>query len=171
MNPPTSRKTHRPHRVLAVADWSLDPRTVTDAIAAHALEHPAHYALLVTAGLHGLDWAGEPSSSRPCAEQQLMDLKRQLGVLGLPVEMARIGDPEAGPAISDAVYDWPADEIVIFERNRRLRFPHPLNLLHRVERATGLPVSRIRVPGRAEPRRRLRTTPLCTPPTAGLASR
>jgi hypothetical protein len=170
MDPMITRKTDWSRRVLVVADWDLDPQIVANALAARHRDRPSLYALLVPAGLHGLDWAGEPNASRPCAERQLLALKLRFGDVGIPVERGRVGDPEAGPAISDAVYDWPADEIVLFVRNRRLRVSHPLALARRVERATSLPVTRIRVPSPTAGRRRFRTTPQCAPAAMGAAS-
>jgi hypothetical protein len=65
----------RPH-VLVVADWRTDAYGVMSAIRRRAAEGDATFALLVSAWLHGLDWAGDPSSSRPCAERALDKLSR-----------------------------------------------------------------------------------------------
>jgi hypothetical protein len=168
--PTTTRMSSRSHRVLAVADWNLDPHAVVAALVAHDQDHPSLYGLLVPAGLHGLDWAGEPNASRPCAGRQLARLGQLLRDAGIPVQVGTVGAPEAGAAISDAVYDWPADEILFFARDRKLRLSHPLSLARRVERATGVAVTRIGVAAQAA-RRRFRTAPQCEPARIGSASR
>jgi hypothetical protein len=157
-----------PRRVLVVADWSLDPHAVVAAISTYDRDQPSHYGLLVPAGLHGLAWAGSPNASRPCAERQIARLGQLLFDAGIPVETARVGDPEAGSAISDAVYDWPADEIVLFGRDRRLRVSHPLALARRAERATGLAVTRIGIAARRD-RRGFRAAAQCRPLRFGSA--
>jgi hypothetical protein len=159
MEPQLIIKSSRAHRVLAVADWDLDPHAIVSAMLAHDDGRPSVYELLVPAGLHGLDWAGEPSASMPCAQRQLARLEQLLDDAGVRVEIGQVGDPVAGAAISDAFYDRPADEILLFARHRRLRISHPLGLASRIERATGVPVTRLRVP--ASHRRGLRTTPQC----------
>jgi hypothetical protein len=153
--------TDRPRRVLAVADWSLDPHVVVAALSAHDQGRPTLYGLLVPASLHGVDWAGEPNASRPCAARQLRDLQRLCRNAGIPIGAARIGDPEAAPAIGDVIDEWPADEILLFARGRKLRLPRPLELARRVERATRIPVTRIGVTGDLADTRRSRTAPHC----------
>lgn len=155
--------TETPRRVLAVADWSLDPHVVVAALSAHDQGRSTEYGLLVPASLHGVDWAGEPNASRPCAQRQLDELIRLCRNAGLPIGDARIGDPESGPAIDDAFGDWPAEEILLFARSRRLRFSHPLALARRVERATSVPVTRIAVARTGGAGRRSRSAPHCRP--------
>jgi hypothetical protein len=138
--------TNAPHRILAVADWDLEPAAVVSELSARVDGGPASAGLLVPARLHGIDWAGDPRSSRPCAERQLLALEGIGRQLGLQIEAAKIGDPEVVPAISDALDEWPAAEILLFDRRRRLALPHALALPRRIERATHLPVTRIAVP-------------------------
>lgn len=173
---PTNTPTTDPpiRRVLAVADWNLDPQTVVAALSAHDQDHPSLFGLLVPARLHGLDWAGDPDASRPCAERQLVSLERLCRKAGIPVEVGRVGDPEPAPAIGDSLTDWPAEEILLFGRGRRLDVSHPLALARRLERATGLPVTRIGVSAPTAPtagRRRLPTAPHCLPVGMKTASR
>jgi hypothetical protein len=127
-------------RALVVADWSLDPEDIVDAMGAHSARHGTHFALLVPATLHGLAWAGDPNASRPCAERRLGELTALTERAGIPVEMARVGDPETVPAVKDLLEDWPAEEILLFGRRSRRGFPRALSLARRVKRSTALPV-------------------------------
>ena len=160
-NQKNSPETERQRRVLAVADWSLDPHVVVAALSAHDQGRRTVYGLLVPASLHGLDWAGEPNASRPCARRQLLDLQRLCRNAGIPIAAARIGDPEAAPAIDDVIDAWPADEILLFARRRKPRLPRPLALARRVERATRIPVTRIGVSADPAAARRSRKAPHC----------
>jgi hypothetical protein len=135
----------RVRRLLAVADWDLDPETVVAEMRNHGRVQPAQFGLLVPARLHGLDWVGDPRASRPCAERQLLEPQRLCRNAGIDVGPARIGDPEATPATVEALADWPAHQILIFWRRRRVGALNPLSLNRRVRRATGLSVTRVDV--------------------------
>jgi hypothetical protein len=137
---------HRVHRVLAVADWSVDPEVVAEALRAHERRQAAIYGLLVPARLGALDWVGDPDAARPCAARQLTRLAHLAATSGVRIAAAKVGDPEPVPAVDDALADFPADEILVFERERRLRLAHPLSLVRRLARRTGLAVERVVVP-------------------------
>ena len=153
-------------RVLAAADWRIDPHRVTDALLGHDDdgEPRSHFGLLVPARLPGIDWIGDPFASRPCAERQLRALKRLGREAGISIWAASVGEPEFATAIEDALAAWPADAILIVTRRRPAIF-HPLVLARRVSRNTGLPVSHIGFSSAATPtthgRGLLRTSPRC----------
>ena len=130
-------------RVLAVADWNVDPHAVVAALARRHGPFGPHVALLVPAWLHGLDWAGDPTASAPCAQRQLDTLQRLCAAAGLPVEAALVGDPDPATAITDALLERPAEEILLFTRRHTIATPSPFDLAHRVERATGVRVHRV----------------------------
>lgn len=161
-----------PRRVLAVADWSLDPHAVVAAIGELNRRQQATFGLLVPARLHGLDWTGDPHASCPCARRQLLTLEELCRDAGIPLETGRVGDPESAPAIAETLLDWPAEQILLFDRDRRIQISHPFSLARRVQRSTGIRVIGVRVPAVAAltpARRRLRKAPRCTPrltPTA-----
>ena len=124
-------------RILVVADWKLDPHAVVAACSRHLESHDASFALLVPAWLHGLDWAGDPTASLPCAQRQLERVHELCVAAGLPVSTADVGDPDAVTAIGDVL-------------------GHRFDLAHRAERATGIPTRRVALPG-ARGRSRIRT--------------
>jgi len=158
-------------RVLVVIDWSVDPDAVAEAVSADTRNEHLAYSLLVPARLPGLDWVGDPEASRPCACDQLERAEASFRRHGLTVMLGRVGDPERLPAILDLLEESPADEVVIFDRPRRVSFCHALSLVRRLRRKTGLGVHRLTAPlapARSDRRRPfLRRAPHChTAPTA-----
>jgi hypothetical protein len=128
--------------VLVVADWAVDPHDVVAA----CVQRPdaALFVLMVPAWLHGLDWAGDPTASAPCARRQLDALAALASAAGLRVQVAAVGDPDPLSAIADTLADHDGTEIAIFARRRR-RFggSRPWDLVNRAARLTGLPAARI----------------------------
>jgi hypothetical protein len=135
----------RTHRVLAVADWSVDAARVVDALRSRDRHCREVFGLVVPSRLGALDWIGDPNAARPCAERQLDRLSRLAALGGVQVDVAGVGDPESTVAVDDVLEDWAADEIVVFERGRRTGLTGPLGLVRRLERRTGLPVERVGV--------------------------
>ncbi len=142
-NQQLTRSDPRVRRVLAVADWSVDPVVVAAALAEHDRREAAVFSLLVPARLPGLDWVGDPRASCPCAREQLRRITKLAEARGSTIAAAGVGDPEPAPAVADALADWRADEIVLFEREHRVHLPRRLRLARRLERRTGLPVRRL----------------------------
>jgi len=151
-------------RALVVADWTVEPEEITEALGAHNARHGTHFALLVPASLHGVAWMGDPKASRPCAERRLGELKSLTERSGIPIEMARVGDPETVPAVRDALLDWPAEEILLFGWSRRIPIPRAFSLARRLERWTSLRVQWTPDGAAAELSMRNRTgSPRCVP--------
>lgn len=140
-------------RVLLVADWRIDPHAVVAAAARHHSRSQESFALLVPAWLHGLDWAGDPAASLPCATRQLETLTMLAAAAGLTVHDAAVGDPDPLTAIADAIDRCPPSELLLCMPAHRL-MSGPLDLVHRAQRFTGVPVSRVAVPAMAPPRSR-----------------
>jgi hypothetical protein len=112
-----SARTHA--RILVVADWTVDPHAVVAACSRRAAEEAVWFTLMVPASLHGLDWAGDPTASVPCAQRQLETITELSIAAGLDVEVAGVGDPDSVSAIGDALNDHLAAEILLFGRERR----------------------------------------------------
>jgi hypothetical protein len=128
---------------LLVADWATDAHAVVAACTRHAEGRSPRFAVLVPAWLHGLDWAGDPTGTAPCARRQLERLEELLHAAGIEVVASGVGDPDPATAIGDAVAAWSPGHVILCVRERRLAPHHPLDLLHRAERAAGLPVTRV----------------------------
>jgi hypothetical protein len=139
-------------RTLVVMDWKVDPGAVAEFWAGAGQDDYSARDLLVPARLHGLDWAGDPYVSLPCARKAAEEVFQLLQAAGLQVDSVRVGDPDPVAAIIDALSDQPADRLILLERPRRLG-THPLDLAHRARRATALPVARLTVEEGARDRR------------------
>ena len=138
-------------RVLVVADWAIDPHGVVEACLRQRDDSPSAFTLLVPAWLHGLDWAGDPKASAPCAQRQLASIRLLAGARGLDYTTAVVGDADVVTAICDVLADSPAEEVLLCSRPSRLH-SHPFDVAHRARRATGLSVRRIEVPAAAAAR-------------------
>ena len=136
-------------RVLVVADWSADAQAIVSACERHDKEQSASFGLIVPGWLHGLDWVGDSTAGLPCARRQLERIKGLPTPPGLSFAVAGVRDPDVVAAICDATADWPADELLLCPPARRLDVAHVLDLSHRAQRLTGLPVRRIAVPAPA----------------------
>src|SRR3954452_22200093 len=131
-------------RILVVADWTIDARDVVAECRRRAERDAAVFVLIVPAWLHGIDWAGDPRAAVPCAQRQLLTLARLCVDAGLRVEVAGVGDPSPISAIGDALAAHAATDVLLCTRGRHVP-SHPLDLVQRVHRVTGLPVSRVAV--------------------------
>jgi hypothetical protein len=152
---------------LVVADWAVDPQTVVRACAARG--RSSTLDLIVPAWLHGLDWAGDPFASVPCARRQLERIIELCAAAGLHVTSAEVGDPDPLSAIGDALAAVRVDEIVLFARGRHVAAGYPFSLARRAERLSGLQVTAVAVrPAPRPPRRRLFVGSHCAPATQGL---
>jgi hypothetical protein len=137
-------------RVLLVSDWTVDPGTIVAAAASRNEREPASFAVLVPAWLHGLDWAGDPAASVPCAQRQLQAILALATATGLTVHDAAVGDPDPTTAIADALERVAADSILLCAPARRPIFG-PLDLARRAHRLSGLPVERAAISAAAAP--------------------
>jgi hypothetical protein len=140
---------------LLVADWKVDPEAVVTWCRAHDEAPKVSLRIVVPAWLHGLDWAGDPWASVPCAQRQIERLTRLCAAAGLRVESATVGDPDPLSAIDDAVEAARVGEILLFARGRHVAVGYPLSVARRAERLTGIPVHSVPTPRASSRRRRL----------------
>jgi len=142
-------------RVLAVADWAVEPQAVVAAMSRRAEVEPTIFGLLVPAWLHGLDWAGDPTAAIPCARTQLDTLEHLCADAGLLIGAAWVGDPDPATAAGDVLLgEWPADHILLYTARRGFSAGLKFDLDSRIERITGLSVERRRISQPPVPRRR-----------------
>ena len=152
---------------LVVADWVVDPETVAATCAARDRGPALH--LVVPAWLHGLDWAGDPFASVPCARRQLERIVDLCTTAGLRIASAEVGDPDPLSAIGDALQGVRVDEIVLFARGRHVIPGYPFSVVRRAERLSGLRVTPVVVRAAPRPpRRRFVADSLCARATHAL---
>jgi hypothetical protein len=169
MSTAQASRTDPPTRVLAVADWSVDPEVVAQTLLAESEREPTVFGFLVPSRLPGLDWIGDPYASRSCAERLLRELERLMRLHGLAVDGASVGDPERVSVIRASAESWRADRILLFERSRR-EPRNPFSLARRVRRNAGYVVERIAVPHpSASDRGFMRRAPRCVATGAAAA--
>ena len=138
---PLTRHAHR-DRVLVVADWSIDPEAVVDALAAENARAPAAFALLVPSRLAPGGWSGDPNASRPCARLQLDSVRERAAAGGLSIERGGVTDPERVAAVGEFLDEWAADRIVLVDRRHPLA-EGPLGVRRRLARRCRCAVERI----------------------------
>ena len=90
----------------------------------------------------------------PCAARQLEAIVGLAEAGTLEFDVAYVGDPDPTSAVEDALHEFQAGEILLCrDRSRR---GHPLDLPHRLRRATGLPVDAPQIRRRSALRERRR---------------
>jgi hypothetical protein len=137
--------THETATPLVVADWKIDAEAVVT-ICGQRLARASAVHVVAAAWLHGLDWAGDPFASVPCARCQLDRISRVCLHAGLRVISADVGDPDPLNAISDALDHRTIDQILLFARGRHVAAAYPFSVAHRAERLTGLAVHSFTAP-------------------------
>jgi len=166
MGPDAGHLSHATAAPLVVADWTIDARTVV-AACRKELDGLGALHIIVPAWLHGLDWAGDPWASVPCARRQFERIARMSVAAGLEVVSAGVGDPDPVSAIGDAVAAERIDRILLFGRGRHVSARYPLSVARRAGRLTGLPVRTFAVPLASQPSRRGLAAGHCEPTRAG----
>jgi hypothetical protein len=147
--------THDTAAPLVVADWQIDAVPVV-AACRERLVAGSVLRVVVPAWLHGVDWAGDPYASAPCAQIQLDRIVRLCRDAGLRVISAEVGDADPLNAISDALDHRPVDQILLFARGRHVAAGYPFSVARRAERLTGLVVHTFTVPSTRKASRRRR---------------
>ena len=137
--------------LLLVSDWVADPDEVAGAARAAVSEPAAEITIVVPAWLHGLDWAGDPGASIPCATRHAELLTAACRARGLTVSRAAVGDPHPATAVLDALVARRYERVLLAREPRRVPHLPWLRLERRIERACALPVVRIAL---EQPRRR-----------------
>lgn len=131
-------------KVLVVANRTAESDELLDALRRRAEEGPApvSFTLLVPATPHGVAWAADMHSGSAAADEHLQRALARLQAAGLEAE-GKTGDPDPVAAVEDAVNFESFDEVIVSTLPTHLSKWLKLDLPHRVERATGLPVTHI----------------------------
>ena len=129
--------------VLVVANRTAESEELLEALRAKAAEGPVVFTLLVPSTPHGVTWAADMHAGGPEAERHLEAALQRFREAGLEVAEGKVGDPDPVAAVEDAVNFGEFDEIVVSTLPRHVSRWLKLDLPHRVERATGLPVTHV----------------------------
>jgi nucleotide-binding universal stress UspA family protein len=131
-------------RVLVVANRTAESTELRDALRARAVDHEPVFTLLVPSTPHGISWAVNPhDTGNEEAEEHRKAFLEELRKEGLNVAEAKIGDPDPLAAVQDECNANEYDEIVISTLPTHISKWLHLDLPHKAEHATGLPVTHV----------------------------
>jgi hypothetical protein len=129
--------------VLVVANRTAGSPELLEALKERAARGPAKFHLLVPSTPHGVSWAADMHSGGSEAETHLRAAVARLRDEGLEVDDGKVGDPDPVAAVEDAVNFKEFDEIIVSTLPTHLSKWLRLDLPHRVEHATGKPVTHV----------------------------
>jgi len=130
-------------KVLVVANRTAESPELLDALRQRAKEGDTAFTLLVPATPHGVAWAADMHSGGDEAEQHMQAAVERLKSEGVHVTEGKVGDPDPVAAVQDAVNFGSFDEIIVSTLPGGISKWLKLDLPHRVERVTGLPVTHV----------------------------
>jgi hypothetical protein len=129
--------------VLVVANRTAGSPELLEALKERAERGPVKFHLLVPATPHGAAWMADMHSGGSEAEEHVKAAVERLRDAGLEVDDGKVGDPDPVAAVEDAVNFRKFDEIVVVTLPKHLSKWLKVDLPHRVEHATGLPVQHV----------------------------
>jgi hypothetical protein len=130
-------------RILVVANRTAESEELLAALKARAERGPAAFTLVVPSTPHGVAWAADMHSGGEEADAHMHAAVQRLRAAGLEVE-GQTGDPDAWCAVQDAVnLTGPYDEAIVSTLPVKVSKWLKMDLPHRVERGTGLPVTHV----------------------------
>jgi hypothetical protein len=130
-------------RILVVANRTAESEELLETLKARAAKGPASFNLVVPSTPHGVAWAADMHSGGEEADTHMQAAVERLRDAGLEVE-GQTGDPDAWSAVQDAVnLTGPYDEVIVSTLPVKVSKWLKLDLPHRVERGTGLPVTHV----------------------------
>ena len=130
-------------KVLVVANRTAESPELLDALRSRAAQGDATFTLLVPATPHGVAWAADMHSGGGEAEDHMRAAVERMRSAGLNMEDGKVGDPDPIAAVQDAVNFESYDEVIVSTLPGGVSKWLKLDLPHRVERATGLPVTHV----------------------------
>jgi hypothetical protein len=128
--------------VLVVANRTAGSDELRDALRRRTQRGPAAFTLLVPATPRGVAWAADMHSGVDEAERNAAAAAERLRQEGFEIE-ARVGDADPVAAVEDAINFGDFDEVIVSTLPHHLSKWLKLDLPHRVDRVTGLPVTHV----------------------------
>jgi hypothetical protein len=129
--------------VLVVANRTAESPELLEALKQRAAQGDATFTLLVPSTPHGVAWAADMHSGGSEAEAHMQNAVERLRSAGLDVADGKVGDPDPAAAVQDLVNFESFDEVVVSTLPGGISKWLKLDLPHRVERITGLPVTHV----------------------------
>ena len=130
-------------KVLVVANLTAESDELLAALKERAEQGDCEFTLLVPATPHGVQWAANMFAGEEEAQEHLDGLAERLRGAGIPVKEARVGDPDALAAVQDVCNFDKFDEVIVSTLPLHVSKWLKLDLPHKVEHATGLPVRHV----------------------------
>jgi hypothetical protein len=130
-------------KVLVVANRTAESPELLEALRQRAQRGEVAFTLLVPSTPHGVAWVADMHSGGADAEQHMLASVDRLRADGLEVTAGSVGDPDPVAAVQDAVNFESYDEIVVSTLPGGISKWLKMDLPHRVERSTGLPVTHV----------------------------
>ena len=130
-------------RVLVVANRTAESDELLAVLRERAQQAPTTFTLLVPATPHGVAWAADMDSGSEEAEGHMAKALEGLAAAGLEVNGV-LGDSDPIAAVQDTINaGGQFDAVVVSTLPTHLSRWLKLDLPHRVERTTGLPVQHV----------------------------
>jgi hypothetical protein len=130
-------------QVLVVANQTAESEELLGALKARADEGKCEFTLLVPATPHGVSWAADMFAGGEEAQDHLDAMVERLRGIGLPIKGAKVGDPDALAAVQDVCNFDSYDEVIVSTLPLHVSKWLKVDLPHKVEHATGLPVRHV----------------------------
>ena len=131
-----------PAQVLVVANRTAESEELLEALKERAERGEVEFTLLVPATPHGVAWAADMHSGGEEAQSHIDKAVSRLRGEGLQVE-GKMGDPDPVAAVQDAANFATYDEVIVSTLPLRISKWLKVDLPHKVEHATGLPVTHV----------------------------
>ena len=129
--------------VLVVANRTAGSPELLEALKERASRGEVKFHLLVPSTPHGVSWATDMHSGASEAESDVRGCVERMRDAGLDVDDGKVGDPDPVAAVQDAVNFKEFDEIIVSTLPKHLSKWLRVDLPHRVEHATGKPVTHV----------------------------
>jgi hypothetical protein len=130
-------------QILVVANQTAESDELLGALKARSDEGPCEFTLLIPATPHGVSWAADMFAGGEEAEEHRNAMVERLRSIGLPIKEAKVGDPDALAAVQDACNFASYDEVIVSTLPLHVSKWLKVDLPHKVEHATGLPVRHV----------------------------
>ena len=133
--------------VLVVANQTAESDELLAALKERAEQGDCEFTLLVPATPHGVQWAANMFAGEEEAQEHLDGLAERLRSTGIPVKEAKVGDPDALAAVQDVCNFEKFDEVIVSTLPLHVSKWLKIDLPHKLEHATGLPVRHVEASG------------------------